>query len=501
MDAHEQEQELDRLKKMKAHLDKMAKLKKTHPILFYKPIGNQGKFFSSRARNRYVFGSNRSGKSVSGVMELIACSQGIRPWLPKDHPDHIVRLGDGTPMPVPNIGFHLVESLNTSGRMIFINKMKEWLPKDWGKVKTNNLGQPTSVKFKNGSVCYVYSQQMNIDALEGPNGHWFSCDEPPKETFWIAIKRGLVDFDGISWITATPLKASYFMAELMTKANHDETGENHELISLSIQDNRKSRGGFLPDSAVDSFIADLPADEVEARVYGRPKHLAGAVYKEFQTAPPYCVDPFTIPDNWPRIMCFDPAEQKPMAAVWIAISPDNKWYVYRDLYDKNLRTIKQVANWVKGAEGWHQREDGSWFMTSKTERVAFRIIDTAGNKMEKTSGYSTSQALRNEDLYVMNATKTDFIGGINAVREMLTFDPSFEWTQGPQLIVFNTCRRVMHEFANYIWSPATSQSKLSGADSRDVTHKTNDDCMDCIRYMAVTKATYHGLMGILKGMT
>ena len=496
----ENDQELARLKAIKAKLDKMEKLKKTHPILFFKPLGNQPKFFSSRARNRYVFGSNRSGKSVSGVMELIACSQGVRPWLPKDHPDYIVRLGDGTPMPVPNIGFHLVESLNTSGRMIFINKMKEWLPKEWGKVKTNNLGQPTSVKFTNGSICYVYSQQMNIDALEGPNGHWFSCDEPPKETFWIAIKRGLVDFDGISWITATPLKASYFMAELMTKANEDLTGENHELISLSIQDNRKSRGGYLPDQAVDSFISDLPPDEVEARVYGRPKHLAGAVYKEFQNAPPYCVDPFKIPLDWPRIMAIDPAERKPLAAVWIAISPDNKWYIYRNLYDDSLRTIKQVADRIKESENWGQREDGSWFERAGTEPIAFRVIDTAGNKLERSSGYSISQALRNEDIFVMNATKTDFVGGIDKVRQMLTFDKDFEWTQGPQLITFSTCRQVLHEFGNYIWAPATSQSKATGSDNKDVTHKTNDDCMDCIRYLAVTQATYHGLKNLLKGI-
>jgi len=493
-----QEQAFEDLRALNRQLDEYERLKRTHKILFYEPIGEQHKFFSSKARTRCVFGSNRSGKSVVGTLELIACAMGYRPWLPVDHPDREVKLGDGSPMPVPNVGFHLLENFNTSGKMIFLAKMAEWLPKDWGKVKTNSQGQPVSVKFTNGSICHIYSQQMDINALEGPNGHYFSCDEPPKENFWIAIRRGLVDFDGISWITATPIKASYFMAELMEKCDEDTTSENYDLITLNIYDNMKSRGGYLPDRAVHEFVKSLPPDEVEARVYGRPKHLAGSVYKEWLAAPPYCIDPFEIPEEWPRIMAIDPAERKPMAAVWIAISPDNKWFVYRDVFDPALRTTEQFANYVKQVEGWEQRYDGSWYMGPDTEPVAFRLIDTAGNKLERSSGYSISTALRNEDIYVSNATKQDFAGGVDRVRSMLTFDPEYEWDTGPQLVVFNTCRRVMYEFRNYIWQQATSQSKASGADLKDKPLASNDDALDCIRYLAVSQATYHGLKGLLR---
>lgn len=490
--------DIQELKELERDFERLEALKKTHPILFFKPIGQQGKFFSSRARNRYLFGSNRSGKSVGGHLELISCAMGFRPWLPKDHPDHIVRLGDGSPIPVPNVGFHLLENLNTSGKQIFLKKMEEWLPKDWGYVKKNNQGQPVEVRFNNGSICHVYSQNMDIDALEGPNGHYFSCDEPPSQNFWNAIKRGLVDSDGISWISATPLKASYFMAELMQKAAEDETHENHELITLSIHDNRKSRGGYLPDRAVDEFIASLPPDEVEARVFGRPKHLAGAVYKEWMPAPPYCVDPFTIPKDWPRIMAIDPAEQKPVAIVWIAISPENKWYVYRECYSHSLKTTKQIANWIKTQEGWEQYPDGRWVQTARSEPVAFRLVDTSARKLERNSGYSFAQGLINENIVVVNADKGDFLGGIDRVRSMLDFDASLEWSQGPQLVVFNTCPRVKYEFMNYVWAPVTSTAKKYGADPKDITLKTNDDMMDGIRYLAVTQATYGGLMNILK---
>lgn len=490
-------QTLEDLQEIEKELLRLEKLHLSHKILFFEYVGNQGHFFESRARVRLAFGSNRSGKSVLGVCELISCAQGYRPWLDEDDPNYWVRLGSGKKIPVPNVGFHLVESLNTAGKMIFLEKMKEWLPKEWGKVKLNHLGQPVSVNFNNGSVCHVYSQNMNIEALEGPAGHYFSCDEPPTEAIYIAIKRGLVDVDGITWISATPLKSSYFMAELMKKANDDLTGENYTLTTLSIDDNRESHGGYLPDSAVDAFIESLPADEIEARVYGRPKHLAGAVYKEFSAAPPYCIDPIHIPEEWPRIMCVDPAERKPMAAVWIAISPNDKWYVYRDLYDESLRTVEQFSNRVKEMEGWTQRTDGTWYQGRHSENIAIRLIDTSANKLERTSGYTIAQALRIEDILVVNANKSDFIGGIDRVRQMLDFDATFEWSTGPTLVVFNTCRRVMHEFLNYVWTPGSAQSKKTGADPLDKPVATNDDCLDCIRYLAVTRMTYAGLCNMM----
>jgi hypothetical protein len=498
MPTAKQEALLKKLQKIDEELRKAEELKKTHPIFFFKPIGNQYKFFESRARNRYVFGSNRSGKSVIGTVELIACAMGYRPWLPEDHPDYWVRMGTGEKIPVPNVGFHLVENLNTSGKMIFLKKMEEWLPREWGRVKVNSYGQPVSVHFTNGSVCHVYSQNMDIDSLEGPNGHYFSCDEPPKQTYWNAIKRGLVDFDGIAWITATPLKASHFMAELMKEASGDKEGKHHQLISLSIHDNRKSRGGHLPDEAVDAFIDSLPADEIESRVYGRPKHLAGAVYKKWMDAPPYCIDPFDIPPDWPRIMCFDPAEQKPMAAVWIAISPDNKWYIYRDLYESSLITTKHVADWVKQAEGWTQRDDGTWFQGPNAEPVVMRLIDTSGNKLERTSGATVAQGLGEEGIYCCNAFKGNFAGGIDRVKKMLDFEPQYEWDTGPQMVTFNTCLRVRHEFMNYIFAPQSSQARATGADPSGKPLATNDDCMDCVRYLAVTQATYSGLMSLMK---
>ena len=105
------EKAFDELKAMNADLEKLDKLHRTHKILFYEPIGEQHKFFSSSARTRCVFGSNRSGKSVVGTLELISAAIGYRPWLPPEHPDRIVTLGDGTlccsrQLPLQSLAIH-----------------------------------------------------------------------------------------------------------------------------------------------------------------------------------------------------------------------------------------------------------------------------------------------------------------------------------------------------------------------------------------------------------
>jgi hypothetical protein len=492
----DQEKFLQELTELNSELAYLEKIQREAKIVAFNPIGNQASFFSSRAPVRVVFGSNRSGKSVIGFAELIACAQGYRPWLPEDHPDRIVRLADGSPMPVPNRGYHLLENLKVAGTQVFIPKFEEWVPKGMAKLKKNQLGQPVRVDWSNGSVTHILSQEMGVSAVEGSNGHYLSIDEPPREDFYIALSRGLVDYAGIAWITATPIKASAFMAELMNRSFDPDTGV--DLISLSIHDNRKSRGGYLDDDAVDRFIASLPLHEIESRVHGRPAHLAGAVFPTWRPLPPYYIDPVDVPLDWPRIMVVDPAGRKPMAAVWMALSPSNTWYVYRDLYDNSLRTVEDVARRIKILEGWGVTDTGRFYEKMDTEPVALRIIDTSGNEVARTSGTSITYEFSRHGLNFVPARKMDYLASINRIQEMLQYDPTSEFGKNrPQLIVFNTCKRVAHEFLNFVWHPESAQSRSHGADAQDKPLKTNDDCIDCIRYALMSNATHKGLVHAL----
>ena len=481
-------------------LDKdLAKLEQEHrdnKIVTFKSIGRQGLFFQNAKFCRLVFGSNRSGKSTIGAAEAIAHSYGYRPWLPEDHPDRVVRMMDGDPIPVPNTGFVLLDSLKVSGVHTFLPKMKEWLPAGDYKIHYNNLKQPSMIEIlSTGSKMYIMSQEQPISSIEGSNGHWLWIDEPCTREHYIALTRGLVDNAGRVWITATPLKASYFMAELMERAADPNDDVAH--INISLEDNRKSNVGFLDDEAVDRFIRTLRPDEVEARLHGKPRHLAGAVFSMWKPQEPYYVDPFDIPHHWPRIMCFDPATAKPMAAVWIAISPDNVWYVYREMYLESLRTTRMVCDWVKEQEGWEEVRPGVWYQGLNAEPVVLRLIDTSGNIEDKTSGLSVVQSFAEQQIPVMNAKKMGYMTSIDDMKDMLYVDQEYEWSAGPRLVVFNTCSRLAHEFINFIWTPQSPLNKTQGTHPPEKPVKANDDLIDCVRYLVMTKATHNALVRMM----
>jgi len=493
------DKELAELLALEKELAKAEQYYKQNKIATFKDLGNQKKFTESKAQTRLLFGSNRSGKSVRGTVEEISCCLGYRPWLPLDDENRIVRLANGEPMVPPIRGYHLLENLKVAGTQVFIPKMEEWLPKGVATIKKNNLGHPVSVNFKNGSVIHVLSQEQSVASMEGCSGQFVCSDEPARRDMWIALTRGLIDFSGIAWIQATPIKASFFMAELMQEASLP--GSDIDLISISVEDNRKSRGGYLEDAAVDRFIKTLKPHEVAARLHGKPAHLAGAVFDTWKPRPPFFVDPFDIPDDWPRIMVADPAGKKPLAVVWIAISPHNKWYIYRDMYDSSIHTAKAAAERIKTLENWEQDKRGVWRQGPESEPVVLRLIDTSANTKEFTSGQTILSTFANHGIMFGPAQKIGYLASIDRIKEMLGDDKEeYDWDTGPDLIVFNTCRRVGYELQNFIWQPDSVQTQASGADSIEKPLKTNDDCIDCIRYAVMTRARYHALVHHLARM-
>ena len=490
---------LEELRQIESLVAEIEQYNRKNKIVTFTPIGQQDKFFSMRKALRLVFGSNRSGKSVLGHLELISHALGYRPWLPEGHPDRIVRLANGEPIPVPNVGFHLVENLKTAGTQVFIPKFEEWLPAGMGVIKKNNLGQPVRVEYSNGSVLHVLSQEMGVNAVEGAAGHYASSDEPPRSDIWSALIRGLVDHSGNAWITATPIKASYFMAELMSKAV--DPNSDVGLVSLSIDDNRKSRGGYLDDAAVDRFIASLPPHEIPARVHGKPAHLAGAVFKMFRPHEPYVIKPFKIPRDWPVVMGLDPAGRKPVAALWFAVAPDDTWYVFRESYNDSITTVPQLANYIKEAEKWEQLPSGRYIPSAYMESVVLRITDTSSNTREFTSGQTIAGMMAKEGLSFMPAKKIGYMESIRALTERLTYDSRVGALNGvPKLVIFNSCPRLIHEMMNFVWVPESAQSMTSGADPVDKPLKANDDMIDILRYYSLLGISYKGLTRMMRTM-
>jgi hypothetical protein len=450
----------------------------TNKIAFYEPIGQQPQFHAAgSAAVRLVLGSNRSGKTVAGVVEAIAHSLGERPWLPADHPDRIVKLTNGEPIPVPNVGRVIAQNFEQAIVQTIFPKYEEWAPSGQYRVKRDNRGIPKKITFNNGSVVHFMSNDQDNMAFEGPAGHWVWADEPIDYAKYVGLKRGLVDYSGHMWMTMTPLTQPWIADVIAGRANEQDGGV--KLFKFSIWDNCKDNGGHLRREDIEEFLSDLREDELEARLHGNFLHLAGRVYKEWEPEAPYWVAAKPIPKTWPRVCVIDPHPRKPVAVLWLAITPDDEVICYRDLYDPKLKTITDVANRIKELEGWTEGDDGKWYRGPSSEPVCFRIIDNSAQEQERTRGDTIWKRFAEEQLWCQLAKKRNAQAGYDAIHESLKV--KYEWSS-PGLVVYDCCTHVKQNFLNFTWDEWTSSKQRELKGDKQEVRKYHDDFIDCIRY-------------------
>lgn len=493
---------IEELQELNSELDILVTGQRDQKISFFRPIGRQG--LATKALNEgtnvvLVFGSNRSGKSVWGAAEACAHSYGFRPWLPEDHPDYRVRLADGNPIPVPNVGRIIAQNYKQAMAQTIQRKIEEWFPRGHYKIKKDNQGNPVKVELANKSVIWLMSNEQDDMAFEGTDGHWVWADEPIDYSKYIGLKRGLIDHSGHMWMTCTPLTQPWMADKLLNRADEidEETGRIAvRFFKFSIWHNCRDYGGHLRREDILEFLKDLDEAELEARLHGNPLHLAGRVYKQWSPEAPLWVPAFRIPVTYPRVCVIDPHPRKPVAVLWAAISPDDQVIVYRDLFDAKLRTVKDVADRIKMLEGWTWHEDlQRWERGEKAEPVTLRIIDNSAHEEERTSGDTILNRFRREQIWCALAKKRNAEAGYDAIHEALKL--RYEWNE-PGLITFSTCHHVKKNFLNFVWDEwATSKQRDQKGPKQEV-RKNNDDFIDCIRYIYQFGVTYHMLRNELK---
>ncbi len=456
---------------------------RTNRIVFFKPLrkGDQKRFFmKQRSAVRIVLGSNRSGKTECGAVEAIAHALGYRPWLEPDDPLYKVRLPNGEPIPVPNVGRVMAQNYETAIKQTVWPKFETYLPQHMIKrIGKNSRGIITELELTNGSIVYFHADNQDDMVFEGPNHHWVWIDEPCGYRKYIGLKRGLVDHGGHLWMTMTPLAAFWVANHIVDRA--EEPDAKVSMFKFSIWDNCVENGGYLTREAIEEFLADLREDEMEARLNAQFLHLAGRVFKKWEPRSPYWINSFDIPVTWPRVCVIDPHPRKPIMVLWLAINPDDQIYVYRELWDSSLDTVRKVADRI------HELETGP----NGREPVVLRLIDTSAQEQEKTSGESVRFQFTQHGLHCHLAQKRNAQSGYDAIKDALE-KGKYEWDE-PQLMVFNTNRKVKSDFMNFCFDEWQTSRQRDLMGEKDAYRKTHDDSIDCIRYYFQGRYSYHRL--------
>lgn len=258
-----------------------------------------------------------------------------------------------------------------------------------------------------------------------------------------------------------------------------------EVFSETLHKSKKIRTQYIPALAMENpYITEDYIFELEQKPEALRKALLngdwdsfeGQVFKEWVDDPKHYMDrkwthviePFPIPEDWPRYFGFDHGYSKPFSCGWYAMGPDGTLYRYREWYGCKPRqaNVGIELTPVQIADGILEREEEEIRNNIRIIRVADPAI------FDKSRGDSVADQMAPGYLgrhkgVVFSKGDHARIAGKMQIHERLRFDENGR----PKLQVFNTCR----EFIRTVPTLPYSMKKPEDVDS-DAEDHIYDEC-------------------------
>jgi phage terminase large subunit-like protein len=396
-------------------------------------------FFDSGAdwKERLFMAANRVGKTVAGAYETTCHLTGLYPawwkgWRFTKAPDawacgvnsqttrgvvQAVLLGHSNDGMIPaECVLH-----TTAGRGLADSIETVWVKHASGG--TSKLG------FK--------SYEQGRRSFEGEAKDFVWCDEEPPLDVYVEMLYRLLTTKGIAYTTFTPLLGMSDMVRRFLEMEDEGARKNQIVIQAGWKD-----VPHLDEEEKRKLTANTPPYQVRARTEGEPALGAGAVYPFDESA--IAVDPFAIPEFWPRGYGLDVGWER-TACIWGARDPGTGvLYLYHEYYEhkgpdnapaNHALAIQAQGKWIHG------------------------VVDPA-------SAYHQLQAFPQIGLNLTHADNNVETGIMTVFERLAT----------GQLRVFSTCQNWFREFRQY-HRDAKGSGKIV---------KVNDHLMDATRYLCVS---------------
>ena len=258
---------------------------------------------------------------------------------------------------------------------------------------------------------------------------------------------------GHSWVKERFIDPAPFGTPFVGK-----DGSRRIFLPAKIEDNR-----FLlaADPDYRRRLEVLPSEERRALLHGEWNLFSGQFFSEFSEERHVC-EPFPIPPSWRRYRTIDYGLDR-LAVLWIALSPDGRVYVYRELCESDL-IISAAAGRINAA-------------TPPEESIYATLAppDLFGRVQE--SGRSRAEIFREHGVRFVKSSN-DRLAGWLALKELLRTE-----NDGlPRLLIFNTCRELIRCLPMLLSDPARPGDVLT--EPHAITHAP-----DALRGFAI----YHAL--------
>lgn len=164
-------------------------------------------------------------------------------------------------------------------------------------------------------------------------------------------------------------------------------------------------------------LEGLPETEKKAKLYGDWDSYEGQVFTEFRAIhlhdepeiALHVIEPFDIPDWWPKFLVIDWGFAAKTFAIWCACSPDGRLFIYRTYAWQ--RTLVKV--WAVEAAN----------LTIGERLEEFVLCHSAAQKRGDELTIKQQVAAAFNDEYEIRDADRDRIGGKNLIHEYLRWEP------------------------------------------------------------------------------
>jgi PBSX family phage terminase large subunit len=290
----------------------------------------------------------------------------------------------------------------------------------------------------------------NEDSLRGAGLSFVVLDEYAmmKRNVWQEIVRPmLTDTKGRALFIGTP-QGKNALWELFIKGQRKE----NEFSSYQF---KTIDNPFIDPQEVEQARTQLSETYFKQEYEASFEDYTGLIWPEFTEK--HLIEPYPIPQSFPKIAAIDPAMSGTTAVLKSAIDEDGNLIIYSEYYEQNKR-VSEVAEVIK--------DNLRWF------------IDPASASRNMTKDgqlYSLFNEYGDNGIYATPG-ENDVEAGINRVAE---------YFKSGKIKIFKTCKNLVYEIERYHWSE--ERETVSGI-MKPKPFKSMDHLCDCLRYLVMSRS-------------
>ena len=313
-------------------------------LAIYQPLPKVEEWHKSKAQWRILDGGNRSGKTTAGAVEVAWWFTHSHPYFSTPRPCNILCVENTWTL----VGNPMWEKMSLPNGLKMGPETPPIIPgRCIDSISFENAGMniPKRVTSIFGDRIDFRSADSGRTKFEGSEWDLVWIDEEmPDPLIFDEVQRGLVDRGGRGIWTFTPLARSLKALQLHEDAADPDGGMDVFESQISILDNP-----HLNVKARDAFIASIPEEYYDTRVYGEFLILEGLVYGEWsKKLHEIGRSQFLEYDQGhPRVIIIDPGYADPCAVLWAMLLPGEprRVILYREFY-RRRQTVKEVVKHI-----------------------------------------------------------------------------------------------------------------------------------------------------------